>query len=80
MTGLFSFCSSGYFSQYQHLVCKQTELSLRLFEATTCEVYSDFHPELLKLTLEWPFVHRIREVTAEEIASANFFSLQTNNA
>ena len=80
MTGLFSFVSSGYFSQYQHLVCKQTELSLRLFEATTCEVYSDFHPELLKLSLEWPLMHRIRGVTSEEIAKASFFSIQTNNA
>lgn len=35
-TGVFAFVASGVMSSYQHLVCKQDELSLRFFEPKTC--------------------------------------------
>jgi len=42
LTGVFAFISAGHMSQYQHLVCKQDELSLRMFEAKTCTVNEIF--------------------------------------
>lgn len=77
MTGIFAFWLSGFCSQYQHLVCKQTELSLRLFEATQCEVYSDYHPEQLSFNSKWPFIHRIYDIKPVDEA---FFSIQITNA
>lgn len=68
VTGLFAYVMAGYFAQYQHLVCKQTELSLRLFEATQCEVDDVFRPESIRINQEWPFVHRVRPINAATLA------------
>lgn len=67
LTGVFAFFLSGYFSEFQHLVCKQTELSLRFFEAKSCDVDPVFKPEHFRINFSWPFVHKLRKSNADSL-------------
>ena len=52
-TGVFAFLVSGIMCNYQHLVCKQDELSLRFFETKTCTVDPIYLPQGYKFTQDW---------------------------
>ena len=63
MTALFAYVLTGYLCRFQHMVCQQQEITLRVFETKTCEVDEIFNLTKFRLTQDWPFIHRHLEDT-----------------
>lgn len=53
LTGVCAFLISGVMCNYQHLVCKQDQLSLRFFETKTCVVDPIFLPQGFRFSGDW---------------------------
>ena len=63
MTALFAYVLTGYLCRFQHMVCKQQEITLRVFEAKTCELDEIFTKTQVKINSSWPFIHKFEQPT-----------------
>ena len=63
-TVFFTFWLSGLLCEYSHLVCKQTELTLKFFQSTSCEHEEIFNQYDMVINQEWPFLHEKSTIDA----------------
>ena len=57
-TGVFAFLASGFMCISQHLVCKQDELMLRVFETKTCTIDQVYLPQGYSFSNSFPYLYQ----------------------